>query len=150
MSTKSRSINDTSAMGTTDISSKLTEKKSIQLSTPKQNIITMLKSTQEVHGLPYPKDLFQIFCLQTFFESIKSNHFLLRLFNLFISNLQFTNFLGIYYLNRRNFRAEKFSRVSRILPKFAKLNPREIFANSQIAKLNPREIFWKLYQNREN
>ena len=45
------------------------------------------------------------------------------------------------YLNRTNFRAEKFSRVSRILPKFAKLNPREIFANSQIAKLNPREIF---------
>ena len=45
------------------------------------------------------------------------------------------------YLNRTNFRADKFSRFTRILPKFAKLNPREIFANSQIAKLNPREIF---------
>ena len=27
------------------------------------------------------------------------------------------------------------------MPKFANLNPREIFANSQIAKLNPCEIF---------
>jgi len=46
--------------------------------------------------------------------------------------------------------SEKFSRFSRILPKFTKLNPHEIFANSQItkffenctiAKINTRKIF---------
>ena len=45
------------------------------------------------------------------------------------------------YLKSRNFREDKFSRISRILSKFAKLNPREIFPNGWFAKINPREIF---------
>ena len=42
------------------------------------------------------------------------------------------------YLKSRNFREDKFSRI---LSKFAKLNPREIFPNGWFAKINPREIF---------
>ena len=60
---------------------------------------------------------------------------------IFLNTLKELSQVSCNYLNRTNFRAEKFSRFTRILPKFAKLNPREIFANSQIAKLNPREIF---------
>ena len=45
------------------------------------------------------------------------------------------------YLKSRNFREDKFSRISRMLSKFAKLNPREIFPNGWFAKINPREIF---------
>ena len=56
-------------METTDISSKLMENKSIQLSTLMQKSVTMLKFTQETHGKTYLKDLFQILSLQTFFES---------------------------------------------------------------------------------
>ena len=41
---------------------------------------------------------------------------------------------NLIYLNRP---------FSRIFSKFAKLNPREIFANSQIAKLNLRDFFAK-------
>ena len=48
---------------------------------------------------------------------------------------------GFWYLKSRNFREDKFSRISRILSKFAKLNPHEIFPNGWFAKINPREIF---------
>ena len=46
-----------------------------------------------------------------------------------------------YYFNGRNFRGKKFSRISRIHSKVAKLNSREIFCNKKFAKLNSREIF---------
>jgi len=76
---------------------------------------------------------------------------IIRIFRAFISRgrlkeglfiiSNFVPFFSVKYPNRTNFRAEKLSFF--FLPKFAKLNPRKIFANNQIAKLNPREIFRK-------
>ena len=43
------------------------------------------------------------------------------------------------YLKRTYFRVYKFSRISRILGKFAKLNTREKFFKSGFAKINTRE-----------
>ena len=40
------------------------------------------------------------------------------------------------HLNGTNFRVDKCSRFSRILLKFAKLNPREIFDTNRFAKIN--------------
>ena len=48
------------------------------------------------------------------------------------------------YLKSRNFREDKFSRISPILSEFAKLNPREIFPNGWFAKINPRENIKKI------
>jgi len=45
------------------------------------------------------------------------------------------------YFKGTNFRRDKISRISRFLPKSAKLSPREILRNRLSAKLNPREIF---------
>ena len=45
------------------------------------------------------------------------------------------------YLNEINFRADKCSRFSRILLKFAKLNSREIFDNRRFARINLCENF---------
>ena len=44
------------------------------------------------------------------------------------------------YLKERNHLWDKFSRFSRILAKFAKLNPREKSSENQFAKINPREF----------
>ena len=46
------------------------------------------------------------------------------------------------YLKERNHLWDKFSRISRILAKFAKLNPREKSSENQFAKINPREFFY--------
>ena len=45
----------------------------------------------------------------------------------------------ISYLKRTYFRVYKFSRISRILAKFAKLNTREISCLSRFAKINTRD-----------
>ena len=45
------------------------------------------------------------------------------------------------YLKERNHLWDKFSRISRILAKFAKLNPREKSSENQFTKINPREFF---------
>ena len=47
------------------------------------------------------------------------------------------------YLKRTNFRVYKFSRISRILAKFAKLNTREISCWVKFAKINTREKEFK-------
>ena len=44
-----------------------------------------------------------------------------------------------FYLKCTNFRVYKFSRISRILAKYAKLNTREKFFKSGFAKINTRE-----------
>ena len=44
------------------------------------------------------------------------------------------------YLKERNYLWDKFSRFSRIMAKFAKLNPREKSSENQFAKINPREM----------
>ena len=69
MSTKSRSINDTSAMEITDKSSKLKEKRFTQLSTAKQDNSTMSKFTHQIHRSTHHEDLFQ-----TLFYKLSLNH----------------------------------------------------------------------------
>ena len=44
------------------------------------------------------------------------------------------------YLKERNHLWDKFSRFSRILDKFAKLNHREKSSENQFAKINPRKF----------
>ena len=51
----------------------------------------------------------------------------------------------IRYLKERNHLWDKFSRISRILAKFAKLNPREKSSENQFAKINPREFILSLF-----
>ena len=66
-----------------------------------------------------------------------------------LSNLSWYYYLNMFcltkgkaYLKRTNFRVYIFSRISRILVDFAKLNTREIFLTS-FAKINTREICTK-------
>ena len=54
-----------------------------------------------------------------------------------------SNLSSALYLKRTNFRVYKFSRISRILAKFAKLNTREISCWVKFAKINTREKKFK-------
>ena len=56
-----------------------------------------------------------------------------------VSSGTFVNEDPVVYLKEKNCLRDKFSRFSRIFPKFAKLNPHEKSTGSQFAKLNSRE-----------
>ena len=92
-----------------------------------------------------PKSKIQTWITQEIMKIL--TYFFLQIFiifdGLFDSSRKWETILfSEFPFNGTNFRGEKFSRISRIFWKLAKINPREIFCAGKFAKINPRETFF--------